>query len=715
MHPFHAAETPDFQASMQRGIELHADGELEQALRAFEHAHALVPGDVNAACACATLLVALSRPAAAHRLLLSLQAPLMMQADGAANLAIVSESCGQLAAAHAFYERALELEPGHLRSLNNLGLLAATESQWDAAIGYARRCVELAPDDVSYRQNLADFLAGARRYPEALEVIDTAGKRFSDHLDIVLRRITVLALDGQLEESRQVLATLDAAAISHLEEFISRRSAPPGLASTVYRSPTEPGDLFGLYMEHAFNDMAECDWRGNEKLTRKLRAVLSGSEETTGFRGISELRYYALMLDLHEEELNRLYSLPPPASALAAPSSLPAFVPTRKTALRQADPRIHVGLLVHNLNDSQQLHALKRQLALHDSKRFAFHIYSTTTQPDLQQEEALRPHTDGMVQTAHMSDAELAGRIRLDQLDLWMETGLAPGPSRAALAELRLAPVQLRQFTWHSHHDPLHDYLVSDTFVHPEQSDPAMSGAVIRLPVTSQLCVHSDEPGPARSRAEAGLPEDRLVLCALCPPAVLDPHSFAAWMEILRTLPDAALWLPLCGATAAGHLIREAEAAGVAGHRLLFPGAMPRSDLLAGLVHADLLLDTLRVNSAQGLEDALRMGVPAISCAGDSMASRLGGSMLRAAGLPQCVMQSQAAYVAEATRLGRNPQAMQQLRQHLLAEKASAPLFDLAARVREWEAAWATMAERTRAGLAPAAFDVPSCASPGKP
>jgi len=79
------------------------------------------------------------------------------------------------------------------------------------------------------------------------------------------------------------------------------------------------------------------------------------------------------------------------------------------------------------------------------------------------------------------------------------------------------------------------------------------------------------------------------------------------------------------------------------------------------------------------------------------------------------VMESPAAFAAQAVRLGRNPQALQQLRQQLLAEKATAPLFDLAARVREWEAAWATMAERTRAGLAPAAFDVPSFASPVKP
>jgi hypothetical protein len=119
--------------------------------------------------------------------------------------------------------------------------------------------------------------------------------------------------------------------------------------------------------------------------------------------------------------------------------------------------------------------------------------------------------------------------------------------------------------------------------------------------------------------------------------------------------------------------------------------------------------------SMQGLEDALHLCVPSISCAGSRVASRLGGGMLHAAGLAHCVLDSPEAYQVEAVRLGRNPQALQELRQHLRAAKAGAPLFDLAARVREWEAAWATMAERTRAGLAPAACDVPSFASRTNP
>jgi len=363
---------------------------------------------------------------------------------------------------------------------------------------------------------------------------------------------------------------------------------------------------------------------------------------------------------------------------------------------------------VQSLRDERHAHALKRQLALHDGSRFAIHIYSPTRHPELEHGEMLKPHAASVTEIAHMSDVEAAGRLRLDQLDVFVDMTFDTAWCRPEIPELRVAPVQLRQLTWHRHNPPRPcDYNMSDRFVHPDGLDLAPYGAVVRLPHTCWLAAHDETPEAGwDSREQAGLPADALVLCATVPSVMLDPASFAAWMKILRSLPDAVLWLPAYSLPIAANLVREANAAGVHESRLIFTHRLTRAQSLACLKHADLFLDTLRFNANLGLEDALRMGVPALSCAGDSMASRLGGSIIRAAGLPQCVVESRPAYIAEALRLGRDPQALQALREKLLAAKAAAPLFDLPARVKDWEAAWAVMAERSRAGLPPEAFDV---------
>lgn len=707
MHNTPASAPEDSQSWMQRGAQLHAEGRLEQALIAFEQALALAPDDVNAASACATLLSALSRPAAAYKALLSVEAALLQTADGAANLAIAAESCGDLARASMAYQRALALDPLHARALNNVGLMAAAQGQWEAALACARKCLAQDPGHAPYHVNLSDYLCGARRYPEALAALEAAALRFPHDLDIRIRGAAVLAFNGDFDASREASQRFDADTLAYFRDFLGRAIAPAYLDHKLRLPQGELPDARQLYCGQVYEAMTVCDWRENERLTATLRQMLDECLRTGRRRDWRDAQFYGLMLDMDENELAQVRNVSVAKISESVKTALPPFA-RRAAPVGRRDERIQVGMAVQSLRDERHAHALKRQLALHDSSRFAIHVYSPTRHPELAHAEMLKPHAASVTEIAHMSDVEAAGRMRLDQLDLFVDMAFDTAWCRPEIPELRVAPVQLRQLTWHRHNPPRPcDYNMSDRFVHPDGLDLAPYGAVVRLPHSCWLAAHDETPEPGwDSREQAGLPADALVLCATVPSVMLDPASFAAWMKILRSLPDAVLWLPAYSLAIAANLVREANAAGVHESRLIFTHRLTRAQSLACLRHADLFLDTLRFNANLGLEDALRMGVPALSCAGESMASRLGGSIIRAAGLPQCVMESRPAYVAEALRLGRDPQALQQLRQSLQAGKAAAPLFDLPARVREWESAWAAMAERSRAGLPPTAFDV---------
>lgn len=697
----------DGQAWMLRGAQLHAAGQLEQALIAFENALALQPDDVNTASACATLLSALSRPVASYKVLLSVEALLLETADGAANLAIAAESCGDLTRAGMAYQRALALDPHHARALNNVGLMAAAQGQWEAALECARKCLAQDPGHAPYHVNLCDYLCGARRYTDALAVLEEAAIRFPDNPDIRIRNAAVQAFNGDFEKSREASQRFDAATLACFHDFLGRAIAPAYLDHKLRLLHGELPDARQLYCGQAFEAMTVCDWRDNKRVTATIRQMLDEALRTGQGRDWRDAQFYGLMLGMDENELAQLRKVSVARISDDLKSALPPFV-QRQKPVGKRDGRIHIGMAVQSLRDPRHAHALKRQLALHDTSRFAIHLYSPTRHPEPGHSEMLRPYAASVTEIAHMSDVEAAGRMRLDQLDVFVDMTFDTACCRPEIPELRVAPAQLRQLTWHRHNPPRPcDYNMSDTFVHPDGLDLAPYGAIVRLPHTCWLATHDEVPEDGwNSREHAGLPADTLVLCSVVPPVMLDPESFGAWMKILRSLPDAVLWLPASNLPVAANLVREANAAGVHENRLLFAHRLSRAQTLACMKHADLFLDTLRFSANQGMEDALRIGVPAITCAGESMASRLGGSMLGAAGLPQCVMESPQAYGAEALRLGRNPEALQQLRQSLLAGKAAAPLFDLAARVRDWETAWATMAERSRAGLPPAAFDV---------
>lgn len=715
-----AADTPaqdgsGYDGLMSLGAQLHAEGRLEPALQAFESARVLRPRDVDAASATATLLSLLQRPRAAYAALLSVAPQLMLHADGAANLAIAAEACKDAAQAEESYSLALQLDPDHPRALNNVALHAALASRWEAAIALARRCVALQPAEASHQVNLCEYLMGARRYNEAREALASALLQFPGNADLQARDLALLAFQGELDACDRRIDQLDPSARQRLQQLVNGfeslaflRDRP--FATDGMRPEVSAPRAFGMFLDQAFRHLSICDWRHKDTLTRVMASARQDPAIADQPHDWGDAPFYGIGLGLDEALLRQLASWTFAAMARhAAPVApvLPAFTASRHAPARKTDGRIHIGVSLQSLAQPRHRGILRQLLAAHDTSRFALHVYAFTHQPDPSWRELLAPHAASVNELGHMSTAEATARIRLDELDLHMQMSFDTAWQQREITALRVAPVQVQHPGWFApgRSGPV-DYVLSDTFAQygiPPEGD---QGAVCQLPVSCWLA--SDDGhlgGPASSRDLAGLPEERLLLCSLTTPAALDSASFAVWMQILRKLPDALLWLPYCSATSA-NLVREASAAGVGADRLLFTADADPHAVRASVRHADLVIDTLRFNCASGLEDALRLHVPALTCAGQGMASRLSGSLLRAAGLPQCVLDTPQAYVAEVTRLGRNPSALRELRTSLPRILATAPLFDMRARVADLETAWQAMVDRSRAGLAPASFAV---------
>jgi predicted O-linked N-acetylglucosamine transferase (SPINDLY family) len=114
--------------------------------------------------------------------------------------------------------------------------------------------------------------------------------------------------------------------------------------------------------------------------------------------------------------------------------------------------------------------------------------------------------------------------------------------------------------------------------------------------------------------------------------------------------------------------------------------------------HADLFLDTLPCNAHTTASDALWAGLPVLTCAGETFAGRVAGSIVRAAGLSELVASSPRDYEALALALARDPARLADIRSRLGAGRENLPLFDMAKRTRDLEALYARMAETWRSG-----------------
>jgi predicted O-linked N-acetylglucosamine transferase (SPINDLY family) len=254
-----------------------------------------------------------------------------------------------------------------------------------------------------------------------------------------------------------------------------------------------------------------------------------------------------------------------------------------------------------------------------------------------------------------------------------------------------------------------YDWCVTDGVCSPPGAEAHFAERLVYLPDSYQpndrRQVIADV---APTRAQCGLPEQGFVWCCFNQPYKIEPALFDLWMRLLHGVPGSVLWLFRSSATAEANLRREAERRGIAAERLVFAEKLPKAEHLARHVHAELFLDTLRVNAHTTASDALWAGVPLITCPGDTFASRVAASLLHAVELPNLVMPDLAAYEATALRLAQRPDELTALKNRLRANRLLCPLFDTERYARNLERAYDAMWASYAAGSKPAAIRVPA-------
>ena len=112
-------------------------------------------------------------------------------------------------------------------------------------------------------------------------------------------------------------------------------------------------------------------------------------------------------------------------------------------------------------------------------------------------------------------------------------------------------------------------------------------------------------------------------------------------------------------------------------------------------------LKQLLMNAHTSASDALRMGLPVLTCMGDSFASRMAASVVNAINLPELITSTQEQYESVAIELATNPEKLKIIKDKLVDNLATAPLYDTPLFTRHIESAYLTMYDRYQQGLNP--------------
>lgn len=626
-----------------------------------------------------------------------------------ANLGAVLLDQNKFADCAAICERALAIEPGNRAALINLNLAqgqlakAAPAMAAAAMAGEAQAApaTEAAAGTADLDQ--AETLIERGRYRDALDLLAHQDQNQTARYCRLMAR--TLHATNNLERAvafaRKCCELEPQSGAAHVllgEILVSLRDYDEALEANTTALALSPDDKKPALDLCQLRQLL-CDWDGLVELQRETVDVML---ETKAFAGpfhlismpdpMGSAANQLRCAELYQQELVR--AARKASGAIQAPN-------------RPLNDRLKIGYLSSDFCGHATASLIAELIERHDHSRFEIVAYCYSVDDGSPSRQRLQAAFDQFIDINPLSAEAAARRIAEDGIDILVDLKGYTSGSRTNILAYRPAPIQVNYLGYPGTLGADYvDYIIGDEFLTPLDSQPFYTEKIVQLP-------HCYQPNDTQRRVDQrlmrredyGLAPDAFVFCSFNNVNKLTREVFRIWMRLLVQVPHSVLWLFATNATAMRNLRREAEACGVNADRLVFAAREDTESHIARMRLADLFLDSFPCSAHTTASETLWAGLPILTCAGETFASRVAGSILTAAGLSELVTQTLETYEAEALRLAQNPDVLMRLRDKV-SQAPTTPLFDIATYTRDVERAYLNMASLYSAGQKPAAFAV---------
>lgn len=348
----------------------------------------------------------------------------------------------------------------------------------------------------------------------------------------------------------------------------------------------------------------------------------------------------------------------------------------RNTALPER--RLRIGYVSPDFRMNAVSFFIQPILAAHNPEQVEVFCYANVEKPDIVTAQ-LQNHPVVWRDIYAVSDQEVFRQIQDDRIDILVELAGHGANNRLALLGLRPAPIQL---TWIGYPDttglPTIDYRITDSIADPPgMTEEFHTERLLRLDPCF-LCYRPGEDFPELASCPPVVNQGFISFGTMSNFSKINEVMLDLWAGIMAATPGSRLVLRYRGGEQ--ERIRQKLAAvlrgrGINEERLTLLGhATSVVQQLEGYHGIDIALDTFPYNGTTTTCETLFMGVPVVTLAGRSHVSRVGASLLQAAGLPDFVCNSMEEYKATALALASDIPRLINLRQTLRQQLLDSPL-----------------------------------------
>ena len=577
--------------------------------------------------------------------------------DFYSNLGEAYRRLGQVDTAIAAYRQALALHPDYPEAHSNLGNALWEKGQLNEAIAACRRAIALRPDYPEAHSNLGVALSDQGQYDAAIAACRQAIAYKPDYAEAYNNLGNALKEKGQLAEAaaayRQAIALNPNYADACFNLAVTLRDEGQlDTAIAAYRQARalKPGDLEAhSILLHTLHCHPGLD----------ARAI---AEE------------HRLWNREHAEPLAR-------------------FVP-RHPNDRSPDRRLRIGYVSPDFRGHSVAYFLEDLFAGHDPAQVEIFCYANLKRPD-EVTARLRQMVPHWREILGLPDAQVAALVGEDKIDILVDLAGHTARGRLPLFARKPAPLQV---TWLGYPGTTGleamDFRLTDARADPPgMTEHLHTERLVRLP-DGAWCFRPSAQTPLVSEPPVRH-NGRITFGCFNAMAKITTPLLILWSRILHGLPGSRLLLKnrsLLDASTRERIQAVFTDAGIGPERIeLADYTTTVGDHLAIYGQVDIALDTFPYHGTTTTCEALWMGVPVVTLAGQTHASRVGVSLLSSVGLPELIAASSEEYLRIAVNLGHEVERLSELRAGLRARMSSSPLMDGPRFARNLEQAYRQM------------------------
>jgi len=581
---------------------------------------------------------------------------------------------GHLPEALSLLEEVIAFDANNISALQHIALLYSQNGNHHAALNIYQHLKNILPESSETLMLLGVEFAETGNYESAVDCFLTCLK--SDGANATLHLMIGITYD-ELDKRDEALQHFSSAfelnpendtTLTHLAKSLITKQriteAEQYLLTALKINPANAlayNNLGRIYKSQGKSVEAVTAYRNALKLDPQNPVIVNNLLLCLNY--LPDLSPEAIFSE-HQKLCNQVYHIPP------------VFL---EQYSQPASGKIRIGYVSGDFHNHSVAFFFEPVLLHHNRLKFEIFCYSNDSRND-DTTKRLKATPTEWRSIVGLSDEQAAKIVRRDSIDVLVD--LAGHSSENRLGLFALKPARL-QASWlgypHSTGLSQIDYYLTDVLCDPDgMTEHLYTEKLLHLPGT--FCCYLP---PFQFPAVKPPPSTRsgaVTFGSFNNFAKVNDRLIELWAEILSLVPNSRLFLKsmsLGDQATQQSVLAKFELLGIPEDRIALLGTVKSAlDHLALYTQIDIALDAFPYHGTTTTCEALWMGVPVVTLAGSTHASRVGVSLLTSVGCKELIAVTAKNYINIAVSLAGTPHQLYWYRENLRTMMARSPLMD---------------------------------------